>query len=140
LGEFGLFTLGSLKKYRNGQNYWLLISAEKVLPKTGQAVLSQTHLVTLFLTWVNFGLSKPMEDVDKFYGHLVYFTVIWFIWLPFCIFYGQLVYFFLFGKLYQEKSGSPARFFRPRRGIEILELEQVCWHRSCKYFWGKNTL
>jgi hypothetical protein len=24
--------------------------------------------------------------------------------------------------------------------IEILELEQVCWHKSCKYFWGKNTL
>jgi hypothetical protein len=23
--------------------------------------------------------------------------------------------------------------------IEILDLEQVCWHRSCKYFWGKNT-
>jgi hypothetical protein len=23
--------------------------------------------------------------------------------------------------------------------IEILDLEQVCWHRSCKYFGGKNT-
>jgi hypothetical protein len=23
--------------------------------------------------------------------------------------------------------------------IEILDLEQVWWHRSCKYFWGKNT-
>jgi hypothetical protein len=23
--------------------------------------------------------------------------------------------------------------------IEILEL-QVCWHRSCRYFWGKNAL
>jgi hypothetical protein len=24
--------------------------------------------------------------------------------------------------------------------IEILDLEQVCWQRSCKYFGGKNTL
>jgi hypothetical protein len=23
--------------------------------------------------------------------------------------------------------------------IEILELEQVCWHRSCKYFLGKQN-
>jgi hypothetical protein len=23
------------------------------------------------------------------------------------------------------------------RSTEILDLEQVCWHRSCKYFWGK---
>jgi hypothetical protein len=24
--------------------------------------------------------------------------------------------------------------------IEILDLGQVCWHRSCKYFWGKKPL
>jgi hypothetical protein len=27
-----------------------------------------------------------------------------------------------------------------RASIEIYDLEQVCWHRSCKYFLGKNTL
>jgi hypothetical protein len=24
--------------------------------------------------------------------------------------------------------------------IEILDLEQVCWHRSCKYFWGEQLV
>jgi hypothetical protein len=23
--------------------------------------------------------------------------------------------------------------------VSILDLVQVCWHRSCKYFGGKNT-
>jgi hypothetical protein len=34
-----------------------------------------------------------MEEVGLFYGHLVYFTVIWYISRPFGIFYGHLVYF-----------------------------------------------
>jgi hypothetical protein len=34
-----------------------------------------------------------MEDVEIFYGHLVYFTAIWSILRPFGIFYGHLVYF-----------------------------------------------
>jgi hypothetical protein len=41
-----------------------------------------------------------------FYGYLVYFVVIWYILWLFGIFYGYLVYFFLFGVLYQEKSGN----------------------------------
>jgi hypothetical protein len=34
-----------------------------------------------------------MEDVDIFYGHLVYFTAIWYILWSFGKFYGYLVYF-----------------------------------------------
>jgi hypothetical protein len=37
-----------------------------------------------------------MEDVGIFYGHLVYFMAIWYI-------------FPCFGMLYQEKSGNPAQ-------------------------------
>jgi hypothetical protein len=46
-----------------------------------------------------------MEDVGTFYGHLVYFTVIWY---NIC---GHLLYFLVifprFGMFYQEKSGNP---------------------------------
>jgi hypothetical protein len=34
-----------------------------------------------------------MEDVCVFYGHLVYFTAIWYILWPFGLFYSYLVYF-----------------------------------------------
>jgi hypothetical protein len=34
-----------------------------------------------------------MENIGIFYGHLVYFTLIWYILCPFGIFYGHLVYF-----------------------------------------------
>jgi hypothetical protein len=63
-----------------------------------------------------------MEDAGKFYGHLVYFTAIWYILCPFwyilCPFgyiLCHLVYFFRFGLLYQEKTGNPddvVMFFR----------------------------
>jgi hypothetical protein len=42
-------------------------------------------------------------------------------------------------RCYREKNSS----FLCRQcvsAIEILHLEQVCWHRSRKYFGGKNTL
>jgi hypothetical protein len=43
-------------------------------------------------------------------GHFVYFTAKWFILWPFGTFCGHLGIFFpLFGMLYREKSGSPAR-------------------------------
>jgi hypothetical protein len=53
-----------------------------------------------------------MEDVGTLFGHLVYFTALWYILLPFGTYilspfgicYGYLVY---FGMLYHEKSGNP---------------------------------
>jgi hypothetical protein len=61
-----------------------------------------------------------MEEVGIFYGQLVCLR-------PFCIFYGHLVYFVViwyiilrFGILYHEKSGSPVVVFRQtslRRGL-----------------------
>jgi hypothetical protein len=48
-----------------------------------------------------------MKDVGKLYGHLVYFTAIWYILWPFGTFLVILVYFSRFGMLYQEKSGNP---------------------------------
>jgi hypothetical protein len=48
-----------------------------------------------------------MEDVGIFYGHLVYFTTILYIFIDnWCIF-DNLIYFSRFGKLHQEKSGNP---------------------------------
>jgi hypothetical protein len=48
-----------------------------------------------------------MENAGPFYGHLEYFTVIWYILWPF----GNVVaiwhIFPRFGKLCQEKSGNP---------------------------------
>jgi hypothetical protein len=54
-----------------------------------------------------------MEDVGLFYGHLVFFTPIWYVLWSFGIFYGHLVYthiyiFPRFGMFYQIKSGNPA--------------------------------
>jgi hypothetical protein len=49
-----------------------------------------------------------MEDFGLFYGHLVYFTDIWYTLRTFGIFHIYLVYFPRFGMLiYQEKSGNP---------------------------------
>jgi hypothetical protein len=48
-----------------------------------------------------------MEDDVIFYGHLVCFTVFCYILCTFCIVRGNLVYFFRFGVLFQEKSGNP---------------------------------
>jgi hypothetical protein len=47
------------------------------------------------------------EKTGKFYGHLVYFTAIWYIAFSFGVFVAIWVYFSSFGMLYQEKSGSP---------------------------------
>jgi hypothetical protein len=49
-----------------------------------------------------------MEDDDIFYVHLVNFTVFRYILWTFGIVCGNLVDFYRFGILYQEKSGKPA--------------------------------
>jgi hypothetical protein len=51
------------------------------------------------------GLAK--EDVNMFYGHLVYFTAIWYIfgYLVYCV-----VIWYIFARvdiLFKEKSGNP---------------------------------
>jgi hypothetical protein len=48
-----------------------------------------------------------MEDVGTFYGHLVYFVVIWYILLPFGKFYGYLLTFSSLVFFYQEKIWQP---------------------------------
>jgi hypothetical protein len=48
-----------------------------------------------------------MEDVGIFYGHLVYFTAIWYMLLPFVYFVVFWYIFPRFGMFYQEKSGNP---------------------------------
>jgi hypothetical protein len=44
-----------------------------------------------------------MEDVGIFYGHLVYFTAIWYMY---AVAFWYILRFF-FSMLYQEKSGNP---------------------------------
>jgi hypothetical protein len=50
-----------------------------------------------------------MENAGIFYGHLEYFTVIWYILWPFCN--AVLIWYIFprFGLLCQEKSGNPVR-------------------------------
>jgi hypothetical protein len=48
-----------------------------------------------------------MEDVGIFYGHLVYFTAIWYISWPFGVFYFYLVYFSLFWYVVPRKIWQP---------------------------------
>jgi hypothetical protein len=48
-----------------------------------------------------------MEDVGIFCCHFVYIVAIWYILWPLGIYNGYLVYFSLFGILYQEKSRNP---------------------------------
>jgi ABC-type spermidine/putrescine transport system permease subunit II len=51
-----------------------------------------------------------MEDFGIFYGHLVYFTAIWYVLWPFRIVYGHLVYFspFWYVCCTKGKPGNPA--------------------------------
>jgi hypothetical protein len=48
-----------------------------------------------------------MEGVGIFYGHSVYFAVIWYILWPFSIIYGHLVHFFLFWYVVPRKIWQP---------------------------------
>jgi hypothetical protein len=50
-----------------------------------------------------------LENVDIFYGHLEYFTDIWYIFCSFGTFLFIWNIFTGFGIMYQEKSGNPAR-------------------------------
>jgi hypothetical protein len=88
-----------------------------------------------------------MEDVDLFYGHLVYFTAIWYIldilWL-FWIFCGHFGYFMViwyifprFGMLYKEKSGKPARgvyFLKP------LVIQRTLRKKTLKCPWRRGAV
>jgi hypothetical protein len=58
-------------------------------------------------------VGLALEDVGIFYGHLVHFTVFCYtLWTFGIIVRGNLVYFFRFGILYEEKSGNPAALER----------------------------
>jgi hypothetical protein len=64
-----------------------------------------------------------MENASIFYGHLEYFTVIWYILWPF----GNVVVIWYsfprFGILCQEKSGNPGTYI------------QRVWRVSCCFCW-----
>jgi hypothetical protein len=48
-----------------------------------------------------------LENVETFYVHLLYLADVWDILWPFGTFRVNLVHFFVFGIVYQEKSGNP---------------------------------
>jgi hypothetical protein len=62
--------------------------------------------------------------VGIFYGHWVHFTVFCYILWTFGIVRGNLVHFFRFGILYQEKSGNPAL-------PHFKKLPSVTWSQIC---------
>jgi hypothetical protein len=78
-----------------------------------------------------------MEDVGIFYGHLVHFTVFYYILLTFSIVCGNLVYFPRLGILYQEKSGNPGTqcsrkavtTFHKNLGLVLffVTTKTLCW-------------
>jgi hypothetical protein len=65
-----------------------------------------------------------MEDVGIFYGHLVYFTVIWYTLWPFGIFYGYLVHLFPFWYVAPRKIWQPCPTGEKRR-ITVPEIGKV---------------
>jgi hypothetical protein len=71
-----------------------------------------------------------IEDVGVFYGHLAYFTAIWYILWPFGIFYGHLVYFSRFGMLYKEKSGNPALSTEELLKTQLSLIERNVWWKG----------
>jgi hypothetical protein len=101
--------------------------------------------------WVNFG-GLTMKEVGIFYGHLVYFTAIWYIFFCFygilyifLLFHGHFVHFSHFGISNQDKSGNPVRnssrsefpscpdlknrafFFQDQRNAKFLSVG-ICAH------------
>jgi phage shock protein PspC (stress-responsive transcriptional regulator) len=59
--------------------------------------------------WINFGGS--CNGIGIFYGDLVYFTVLWYIFCPFGIFCDYLVYFVIIWYIFSVllcTSGNPA--------------------------------
>jgi hypothetical protein len=78
-----------------------------------------------------------MADVGIFYGHLMYFTVVWYILWTFDIFCGFLVIFFLFGMLYQEKSGNRGFDFFLLSNIKTLRnVSKQALCQGCQIFLG----
>jgi hypothetical protein len=77
-----------------------------------------------------------MEDVGILYGRLVYFTAIWYTLWPFGKFFGYLVYFSLFGKLDEDKSGNPeprAHTERPKFLSQTLENIEIVNDRQLRF-------
>jgi hypothetical protein len=55
-----------------------------------------------------------LRPLETFYGHLLYFVVIWYI-SP------------RFGILYQEKSGNPAALFEARASVKKQRVALQTW-------------
>jgi hypothetical protein len=83
--------------------------------------------------WVNFG--GPYAGIC--YGHLEYFTVIWYILLPFGIIVVIWYIFPRFGTLCQEKSGNPGGEGSPQftclrlRPVEAFDSTSLPAHSKC---------
>jgi hypothetical protein len=106
--HFGLFRAPQKSLWRknssSGQTSHLLLQPRIV--NTAVARVARWHIVKPKIPiWVSFGVSC----YGLFYGHLVNFTTIWYIFWPFGTFCGLLGTFSRFGMLNQEKSGNPGR-------------------------------
>jgi hypothetical protein len=70
-----------------------------------------------------------VKDAGKFYGHLVYFTAIWYILWPSGILYGHLVYFFPFWYVEPRKIWQPCcwsqTFENISKALTWMQLLQV---------------
>jgi hypothetical protein len=56
---------------------------------------------------------------NTYYGLMVHFMAIW-------QFSGNLVYFPPFGKLYQEKSGNPAKVYKLGCKLQVYKTDRLC--------------
>jgi hypothetical protein len=63
-----------------------------------------------------------MENIGLFYGHMVYFIAIWYIFWPFAILYGYLVYISPFWYVVPQKIWQPCR----RRRQKEVVLSPAC--------------
>jgi hypothetical protein len=77
------------QKFQNLPNLWFLVCKIYCIWQPWRFRLQRFAFGTRFARWFVF---RP-DDVGIFYGHLVYFTAIWYILQSFGIFSGNLVYF-----------------------------------------------
>jgi hypothetical protein len=76
-----------------------------------------------------------MEDVGIFYGHLVHFTIFCYILWTFGLVCKNLVYFYRFGILYEEKSGNSGQRQQQKNILSKVgfdSISKLLWWQSRK--------
>jgi hypothetical protein len=82
----------------------VLKSQTTALQSTQDKILHISGTGTRVARWLVFNPKIPIVDVVTFYGHLEYFTAIWYNLQPLGKVYGHLVHFFPFWYVWTKKN------------------------------------